>query len=61
MSTSATLLAHYPGDVVEIVCSKCDRSGCYRKASLVAIHGAEIALRDLRAKMAPDRRLSTCR
>jgi hypothetical protein len=54
MSSGTTPLANYPGDVVELACSKCDRNGRYRKASLVAIHGAEIGLPDLRARIAAD-------
>jgi hypothetical protein len=53
--TSGTLrLEQYPGDCVEFACTKCDRRGRYRKAALIAIHGAHIGLRDLLARMAAD-------
>jgi len=54
MTSGATPLAHYPGDYVEFACSKCERRGRYRKASLVAIHGATIGLSDLRTRIAAD-------
>jgi hypothetical protein len=54
MATGATPLANYPGDVVELACSKCERRGHYRKVSLVAIHGATIGLPDLRVRIAAD-------
>jgi len=54
MSAGAKSLAQYPGDVVELACLKCERQGRYRKASLVAIHGATIGLPDLRTHIAAD-------
>ena len=48
MTADAVALATYPADHVELACSKCDRRGRYRKTSLVAIHGPEIGLTDLR-------------
>jgi hypothetical protein len=54
MSTGATPLALYPGDVVEFACRKCERQGRYRKVSLVAIHGATIGLPDLCTRIAAD-------
>lgn len=54
MSSGAVLLRDFPGDVVELRCTKCERHGRYSKASLIAEHGGEIGLPDLRAKLAAD-------
>lgn len=45
-------LADYPADLVRLACARCDRRGQYRKARLIADHGAEIALPDLRHRLA---------
>jgi len=54
MASGALRLEHYPGNTVEFACTKCDRRGRYRKAALIAIHGANIRLRELLARMAAD-------
>jgi hypothetical protein len=54
MPTGAVPLIDYPAETVALACSKCERRGRYRKASLVAIHGAEIGLPDLRMRLAGD-------
>lgn len=54
MSTGAVLLADYPAEAIELACSKCDRRGRYAKARLIAQHGAEIGLPDLRMRLAAD-------
>ena len=54
MTSGAVTLADYPGDMVVLACAKCDRRGRYRKASLVAIHGAKIGLPDLLGRVAAD-------
>ena len=46
MASGALSLGDYPGDVILLACSKCERRGRYRKASLVAAHGPEIGLPD---------------
>jgi hypothetical protein len=34
--------------MVRVVCSRCDRKGQYRKETLIALHGPEVTLPDLR-------------
>jgi hypothetical protein len=45
-------LAEYPGAMVRLTCSKCGRSGQYRKATLIEKYGREIPLPDLLHKVA---------
>jgi hypothetical protein len=40
-------LAEYPGELVNLACSKCDRQGKLSKARLIAEHGANKGLVDL--------------
>ena len=47
MSGSLTL-RDYPGDVVRLACGKCGRKGQYRKDTLIARYGADVAPPDLR-------------
>lgn len=54
MPSGALSLSDYPGDAVVLACSKCDRRGRYHKARLVAEHGPDIGLPDLRARLAAD-------
>ena len=54
MPSGAVSLTDYPGEWVELACSKCARRGRYHKARLVAEHGAEIGLPDLRTLLAAD-------
>jgi hypothetical protein len=53
-SSGALTLQDYPGDIVVVACPKSGRHGEYRKARLVAEHGADIRLPDLRAVLARD-------
>jgi hypothetical protein len=45
-------LADYPTDMVGIECNKCGRSGRLNRARLIAEHGAEIPIADLRHVLA---------
>ena len=45
-------LRDYPADMVRLACNRCGRAGQYGKATLIAQFGAEIALPDLRNKVA---------
>ena len=45
-------LAHYPADMLWIERNKCGRSGRLNKARLIAEHGADIPLPDLRHALA---------
>ena len=47
-------MAEYPGAVVRLACSKCPRHGQYRKARLVAKHGAELPLPEMLGIIAAD-------
>jgi hypothetical protein len=50
--TLALTLADYPGAMVHIACPKCGRSGRLSKARLIAEHGADIPLPELRHVLA---------
>jgi hypothetical protein len=52
MPSGAVTLADYPGDVIVLACEKCERRGRYSKARLVAEHGPNIKLPDLRHRLA---------
>jgi hypothetical protein len=45
-------LADYPTAMVRLACDRCDRRGQYRKDRLIAEHGADVVLPDLRHKFA---------
>ena len=45
-------LPDYPADMVWIECNKCGRSGRLNKARLIAEHGADISLPELRHVLA---------
>jgi hypothetical protein len=47
-------LAEYPAAMVRLSCSKCERSGQYRKATLIEKYGAAIPLPELLHKIAAD-------
>ncbi len=47
MPNGSLSLAEYPAAMVRLRCSKCGRSGQYRKATLIETYGAEIPLPDL--------------
>jgi len=50
--TGSLQLREYPGDMVRLSCSKCGRSGQYRKQTLIERYGADIRLPDLREEIA---------
>ena len=45
-------LASYPGDVVYVSCSRCDRRSAYRRSSLMTAFGAGASLPDVLAGLA---------
>ena len=47
-------IGEYPGDVIVLACEQCDRRGVYRKDRLVAEHGPNMKLPDLRHRLAAD-------
>jgi hypothetical protein len=47
MPNGSLSLAEYPAAMVRLTCSKCGRSGQYRKATLIENYGREIPLPDL--------------
>jgi hypothetical protein len=51
MTGSITLRDH-PGDTVRLSCEKCGRRGQYPKGKLIAVHGPDIPLPDLRVAIA---------
>lgn len=42
-------LGQFPGEFVRVECRKCQRSGRYRTAKLIAEHGPDFTFLDLRA------------
>ena len=47
MPNGSLSLAEYPAALVRLKCSKCGRSGQYRKAALIQQYGRDIPLPDL--------------
>ena len=47
MPNGSLSLAEYPAAMVRLMCSKCGRSGQYRKAALIKKHGPDVPLPDL--------------
>ena len=45
-------LQEYPGDIVRLSCTKCNRRGQYQKQSLIKRFGPDIPLPDLRQEIA---------
>jgi hypothetical protein len=41
----------YPAELVRLSCTKCGRSGQYRKQTLIEHYGADIRLPDLREEI----------
>ena len=54
MPNGSLSLAEYPAAMVRLKCSKCGRSGQYRKATLIERYGTDIPLPDLLHKVAAD-------
>ncbi len=52
MPPGALTLAQYPADMVRLACTRCQRRGQYRKASLIERHGGDTSLPDLRLAIA---------
>jgi len=47
MPNGSLSLAEYPAAMVRLKCAKCERSGQYRKATLIEKYGRDIPLPDL--------------
>jgi hypothetical protein len=45
-------LAEHPGDMVRLACTKCERRGQYRKATLIERYGADANMVDMRLILA---------
>ena len=54
MPDGSLSLAQYPATMVRLDCSKCGRSGQYRKATLIGKYGADIPLPELLRRIATD-------
>jgi hypothetical protein len=48
MTIIATALKDFPGDWIEVACDKCGRHGRLRKERLIAEHGGNVTMPDLR-------------
>ena len=44
---SSMTLGQYPKPMVQVICSRCDRKGQYRKETLLALYGADARMPDL--------------
>ena len=47
-------LREHPGDMIRLACTKCERRGQYRKATLLERYGPEQNMVDLRLVLAAD-------
>lgn len=45
--SGAVLLSDYPGELVRLACTGCERHGQYRRSTLAEQHGAGIGLPEL--------------
>lgn len=54
MTGSARRLGDWPSAWVEVACRRCDRRGRYRRETLLAQHGPEALMPDLRHEIAAD-------
>jgi hypothetical protein len=52
MPNGSLALSEYPVPMMRLACRRCERRGRYRVARLVAEHGADVALPDLRHALA---------
>jgi hypothetical protein len=52
MPNGSLALSEYPAPMMRLACRRCERRGRYRVARLVAEHGADVALPDLRHVLA---------
>jgi hypothetical protein len=52
MPNGSLSLGEYPTAIVRLRCSKCGRSGQYRKATLIGKYGADIPLPELLRRIA---------
>ena len=54
MPSGSISLAEHPASMVRLKCSKCGRSGHYRKAALIEKYGANVPLPDLLHRISAD-------
>jgi hypothetical protein len=54
MARSYVTLAEHPGDMVYLACTKCERRGRYRKATLIERYGPDQNMVGLRLILAAD-------
>ncbi len=47
MATGSRTLTDYPGDIVVVVCDRCERRGRLNKVKLIAEYGPDAALPDV--------------
>jgi hypothetical protein len=52
MSAGTLTLGTYPHQMVRLACAKCDRRAQFKRERLIAEHGADIQLPDLRHVLA---------
>jgi hypothetical protein len=52
MPRSYVTLAEHPTDMVRLACTKCERRGQYRKATLIESYGPDANMVDLRLTLA---------
>jgi hypothetical protein len=52
MRLRAFTLGQFPHDLVRVACDKCGRSGQLHRDRLIALHGRDITLPDLRHEIA---------
>jgi hypothetical protein len=52
VARSYVTLAEHPGDMVRLACTKCERRGQYRKATLIERYGGDANMVDLRLTLA---------
>jgi hypothetical protein len=50
--TGSLQLRDYPGEIVRLSCSKCGRTGQYRKQTLIGRYGVDVRVPDLREEIA---------
>lgn len=52
MPQGSLILREYPASIIRLACWRCDRRGQVRRDRLILEHGPDIALPDLRHKLA---------
>jgi len=52
MAPGSFALGHFPLEMVEFACERCERRGRLLKTKLIEVHGPDISLPDLRTAIA---------